>query len=66
MELWPDDERAKLPYFAEHSTKDGFTQALLVFLHEGGVLFGIIGLERRKGELEFTSDALGAQSSLSP
>jgi DNA-binding CsgD family transcriptional regulator len=45
-ELWPDAERAKLPYFAT-SRDDGMAHALLLFLHEGGVLFGLAGLERR-------------------
>lgn len=52
-ELWPDRERAALPYFRE-SAADGFTQALLVFLHEGGLLFGLAGLERRAGQPPFS------------
>src|SRR5262249_45293106 len=40
-ELYPDSERIKLPYFAEHSAADGFGTTLLLFLHEGGVLFGL-------------------------
>jgi DNA-binding CsgD family transcriptional regulator len=66
MELWPDDERMKLPYFAEHSVKDGFTQALVLFLHEGGVLFGIAGLERRAGEPAFTSEDCHRLEMLAP
>jgi DNA-binding CsgD family transcriptional regulator len=54
-ELWPESERARLPYF-EGSTSDGLTQALLVFLHEGGPLFGIAGLERRASDPPFTGD----------
>lgn len=64
-ELYPDEERAKLPYFAAHEA-DGFKHALLFFLHEGGVLFGLAGLERREADGPFTSEevakieALGA------
>jgi DNA-binding CsgD family transcriptional regulator len=65
-ELWPDDERAKLPYFAEHSTKDGLTQALVLFLHEGGVLFGVAGLERRGADPEFTSDDVARLEAFAP
>jgi DNA-binding CsgD family transcriptional regulator len=53
-ELYPPDERARLPYFAEHAVKDGMTHTLLFFLHEGGVLFGLAGLERREAEGAFT------------
>ena len=56
QELYPDDERAKLPYFRDNSGADGLTQALLVFLHEGGVLFGLAGLERRAGDPPFSSE----------
>ena len=52
-ELWPDSERANLPYFRDESSGDGFTHALLLFLHEGGTLFGLAGLERRAGEPAF-------------
>ncbi len=52
-ELWPDSERAALPYFRDESRPDGFTHALVVFLHEGGTLFGLAGLERRAGEPAF-------------
>jgi DNA-binding CsgD family transcriptional regulator len=52
-ELYPEDERMKLPYFAGHAG-DGMKYALLCFLHEGGVLFGLAGLERRESEGEFT------------
>jgi DNA-binding CsgD family transcriptional regulator len=53
-ELYPDDERMKLPYFASHADA-GMKHALLFFLHEGGVLFGLAGLERREKEGEFTA-----------
>jgi DNA-binding CsgD family transcriptional regulator len=52
-ELWPDSERAQLPYFQECSIHDGFVSALLLFLHEGGVLFGLTGLERRADDGPF-------------
>jgi DNA-binding CsgD family transcriptional regulator len=58
-ELYPDDERAKLPWFAAHATPDDASKgtlkhALLFFMHEGGVLFGLAGLERKESEGEFT------------
>ncbi len=52
-ELWPATERARLPYFRDASGPDGFADVLLLFLHEGGVLFGLAGLERRAGEPPF-------------
>lgn len=54
-ELYPEDEKVKLPYFAAHAS-DGMKHTLLFFLHEGGVLFGLAGLERREGEGEFTPE----------
>ena len=39
--------------FETKSSGDGFTHALLLFLHEGGMLFGLAGLERRAGEPAF-------------
>jgi len=62
-ELWPDAERAALPYFAG-SKDDGMSHALLLFLHEGGVLFGLAGLERRAGE--FTEDDKRKLEALGP
>jgi DNA-binding CsgD family transcriptional regulator len=53
-ELWPDAERACLPYFADHAVADKMVHALLLFLHEGGVLFGLAGLERRGADGPFT------------
>ena len=55
-ELWPESERARLAYFADCSIPDGFEGALLLFLHEGGVLFGLAGLERRAAEGPFSED----------
>jgi len=46
-ELWPETERVKLPYFHDWSAPEGYAHALVLFLHEGGVLFGLAGLERR-------------------
>ncbi|MCL2449875.1 MAG: helix-turn-helix transcriptional regulator [Polyangiaceae bacterium] len=65
-ELWPDRERARLPYVRECSAPDGFTSALLLFLHEGGVLFGLAGLERRANEPAFTEDDKAALERLGP
>ena len=56
MELYPDDERKKLPYFRDHSVPDDLARAMIVFLHEGGVLFGVCGLERRADEPDFTME----------
>ena len=64
-ELYPDDERMKLPYFAAHA-ESGMKQALLFFLHEGGVLFGLAGLERRAGEPEFTPTDVAKLEALGP
>lgn len=64
-ELYPPDERRALPYFASHSA-DRFTRALLVFLHEGGVLFGLAGLERRSEDPEFSSEETSRLETLSP
>ncbi len=65
-ELYPPDERAKLPFFAEHSVKDGMTHTLLFFLHEGGVLFGVAGLERRDVEGPFTMEDAKRVEALGP
>lgn len=53
-ELYPADEWLSIPYFAAHSKSEGIATALLVFLHEGGVLFGVAGLERTAEEGAFT------------
>jgi DNA-binding CsgD family transcriptional regulator len=58
FELYPAAEQARLPYFAEHAGNDDLTRALLVFLHEGGVLFGVAGLERRSADPEFTAEEI--------
>ncbi len=64
-ELYPDEERMKLPYFAAHA-ETGMKHALLFFLHEGGVLFGLAGLERRDGEGEFTPADVEKLEALGP
>jgi DNA-binding CsgD family transcriptional regulator len=64
-ELYPESERVKLPYFAEHAS-DGMGRALLLFLHEGGVLFGLAGLERRASEPEFSREDVSKVELLSP
>ncbi len=67
-ELYPDDERMKLPYFAAHAEtgEKAMKHALLFFLHEGGVLFGLAGLERRESEGEFTQDDVQKLEALGP
>lgn len=62
-ELYPAAERAKLPYFAAHAD-DGFAHTLLFFLHEGGVLFGLAGLERRAADGPFTDADVDAIEAL--
>jgi DNA-binding CsgD family transcriptional regulator len=64
-ELYPEDEKMKLPYFAEHAS-DGMKHTLLFFLHEGGVLFGLAGLERREAEGEFTPEDAKKVEALGP
>lgn len=65
-ELYPPEDRAKLPYFAEHGVKDGMAHTLLFFLHEGGVLFGVAGLERRAVEGAFTMEDANRIEALGP
>lgn len=67
-ELYPDGERMKLPYWAAHAEPGdkGMTHALLCFLHEGGVLFGLAGLERRASEGPFTDDDVKTLEALGP
>ena len=64
-ELYPEAERARLPYFAEHAP-DKMGRTLLLFLHEGGVLFGLAGLERRATEPEFTHEDVAKLEKLAP
>ena len=65
-ELWPESERARLPYFRDASVAEGFCHALLLFLHEGGVMFGLAGLERRAGEPAFGDTERDALDALAP
>ena len=65
-ELWPETERARLTYFADCSIPDGFAHALLLFMHEGGVLFGLAGLERRAAEGPFTEEDRLAVEGVAP
>jgi DNA-binding CsgD family transcriptional regulator len=65
-ELYPDSERLELPYFKTHSKGDKLTQALIVFLHEGGVLFGVCGLERRTEDGPFAPTDAKTAEALAP
>ncbi len=65
-ELWTESERATLPYFRDWSAPDGFTDALVLFLHEGGVLFGLAGLERRPGDGPFEEESKRTIEALAP
>lgn len=64
-ELYPEAERKNLDYFTAHAG-DKLTRALFVFLHEGGVLFGVAGLERRADEPELTQKDADLLETLSP
>jgi DNA-binding CsgD family transcriptional regulator len=55
-ELYPGDEWQSVPYFAENRAEAAIATVLLVFLHEGGVLFGVSGLERSTGDGPFTDE----------
>ncbi len=65
-ELWPESERVRLPYFRVWSAPEQFVHALLLFLHEGGVLFGLAGLERREQDGPFGDDDKRAIERLAP
>jgi DNA-binding CsgD family transcriptional regulator len=65
-ELWPESERATLPYFRDEASDEGFTHALVLFLHEGGTLFGLAGLERRAGEPAFEEADRNRMEELAP
>ena len=65
-ELWPESERARLPYFADGPIADGFVHALVLFMHEGGVLFGLAGLERRTSEGPFGEEDRIAVEGVAP
>lgn len=64
-ELYPEEERMRLPYFAAHAGA-GMKHALLFFLHEGGVLFGLAGLERREADGPFSPADVEALEALGP
>ena len=66
LELWPDSERRALPHFRDESIGLGFTHAVMLFLHEGGTLFGLAGLERREGEPAFDDADVSALEQLAP
>jgi DNA-binding CsgD family transcriptional regulator len=65
-ELWPESERKALPYFRDFSAPSKFADALLLFLHEGGMLFGLAGLERRADEPPFADQDCRALEALGP
>lgn len=64
-ELYPGAERATLPYFAA-TGEGGLVDAVFVFLHEGGLLFGVAGLERRATERPFEPQEVARLEALSP
>lgn len=64
-ELYPREERDSLPFFRA-TAADGLTRTLLVFLHEGGVLFGLAGLQRREGDAPFSPSDRAALERLGP
>ncbi|MFO0665131.1 MAG: helix-turn-helix transcriptional regulator [Polyangiaceae bacterium] len=65
-ELYPRAVRDALPYFANNSVPDGLTDAILIFLHEGGVLFGVAGLERKSGGATFDAFDVERLEELTP
>lgn len=67
-ELYPEVERLALPYVRGHVEEGGapFDDMLLFFLHEGGVLFGVAGLERRKADGPFTDEEVARLEALGP
>lgn len=65
-ELYPESERVTLPYYREHSVPDALKHTLLLFLHEGGVLFGLAGLERREADGDFSEADKQAIEALGP
>lgn len=54
-ELYPIEDQGELPFFRA-TAADRFTRTLLVFLHEGGVLFGLAGLQRRDDDPPFSTE----------
>jgi DNA-binding CsgD family transcriptional regulator len=56
VELYPADEWRDVPYFAANGRDEAISSVLIVFLHEGGVLFGVCGLERTASDGPFTPD----------
>jgi DNA-binding CsgD family transcriptional regulator len=64
-ELYPEAVRATLPYFAT-TRAAGLVDAVFVFLHEGGLLFGVVGLERRAADPPFELDEVARLEALSP
>lgn len=65
-ELWPEEQRAALPYFRDVSSADGFVKSLVMFLQEGGVLLGLAGVERRAGDPEFSREEKESLEALAP
>ena len=55
-DLYPLEVRNTLPYFRDHGLAPSRT--LLVFLHEGGILFGVAGLHRAPDQPAFTADEI--------
>ena len=66
--LYPDDEKMKAPVLRGSSCELTASGTLLVFLHEGGVLFGLAGLEapRRRGRSSRAEDVQVKIESLGP
>ncbi len=65
-ELYSEEGHPQVPYFSVYSAPAEFKHALIVFLHEGGVLFGVAGLERRAAEGEFTGADIALLEKLAP
>jgi DNA-binding CsgD family transcriptional regulator len=63
-ELYPPDEWPRVPYFAANGKDEAIASVLLVFLHEGGVLFGVCGLERKESDGAFTPEDVATVDAL--
>ncbi len=63
-ELYPADEWQAVPFFAANGKEESIASILLMFLHEGGVLFGVCGLERTKADGPFKQEDVEVMDSL--
>jgi DNA-binding CsgD family transcriptional regulator len=55
-----------VPYLRDNASPDGLADALLVFLHEGDILFGLAGIERRASAPPFSEAEKALAEELGP